>query len=124
MAKGTRGNDAAKRINDRKRFIVTDTLGLLMIVMVCAANVQDRDGAKLDSRERWVAAGPGPAPDLVPEIRASEPKLPTSRHRRRSPIDPAVISIQVDVAAADDSDDVTADETITVFQDGSDAEGG
>jgi hypothetical protein len=35
-----------------------------------------------------------------------------------------VISIQVDVAAADDGDDVTADETVTVFQYGSDAKGG
>ncbi len=30
----------------RKRFIITDTLGLLLAVHVVAANVQDRDGAK------------------------------------------------------------------------------
>lgn len=30
----------------RKRFIVTDTLGLLLAVHVVAANIQDRDGAK------------------------------------------------------------------------------
>jgi transposase len=42
----TRGYDAAKRINGRKRFIVTDTLCLLIVVVVCPANVQDRDGAK------------------------------------------------------------------------------
>lgn len=30
----------------RKRFIVTDTLGLLITVTVCAGSVQDRDGAK------------------------------------------------------------------------------
>lgn len=41
-----RGYDAGKKINGRKRFIVTDTLGLLLVVMVCAASVQDRDGAK------------------------------------------------------------------------------
>jgi transposase len=35
-----------KRINGRKRFIVTDTLGLLIAVVVCAASMQDRDGAK------------------------------------------------------------------------------
>lgn len=32
--------------NGRKRFIVTDTLGLLLAVHVVAANIQDRDGAK------------------------------------------------------------------------------
>jgi transposase len=32
--------------NGRKRFIVTDTLGLLIVVVVCAASVQDRDGAR------------------------------------------------------------------------------
>jgi transposase len=42
----TRGYDAGKRINGRKRFIVTDTLGLLITVVVCAASMQDRDGAK------------------------------------------------------------------------------
>ena len=42
----SRGYDAGKKINGRKRFIVTDTLGLLITVMVCAASVQDRDGAK------------------------------------------------------------------------------
>lgn len=42
----TRGYDAGKKINGRKRFIVTDTLGLLITVTVCAAGVQDRDGAK------------------------------------------------------------------------------
>jgi transposase len=42
----SRGYDAGKRINGRKRFIVTDTLGLLITVVVCAASMQDRDGAK------------------------------------------------------------------------------
>ncbi len=42
----SRGYDAGKKVNGRKRFIVTDTLGLLLVVMVCAASVQDRDGAK------------------------------------------------------------------------------
>jgi transposase len=42
----TRGYDANKKINGRKRFIVTDTLGLLLVVCVMAASVQDRDGAK------------------------------------------------------------------------------
>jgi transposase len=42
----TRGYDAGKRINGRKRFIVTDTAGLLITVAVMAASWQDRDGAK------------------------------------------------------------------------------
>ncbi|WRZ95523.1 IS5 family transposase [Streptomyces sp. NBC_01007] len=43
---GTRGFDAGKKVKGRKRFIVTDTLGLLLAVHVAAANLQDRDGAK------------------------------------------------------------------------------
>jgi len=59
VGRGTRGYDAGKKINGRKRFIVTDTLGLLLVVMVCAANVQDRDGGRvilnrLDDRRRQV----------------------------------------------------------------------
>jgi transposase len=42
----SRGYDAGKRINGRKRFIVTDTLGLLVVVCVMAASWQDRDGGK------------------------------------------------------------------------------
>ena len=34
----------ARRSNGRKRHIVTDTLGLLLVVMVTTASVQDRDG--------------------------------------------------------------------------------
>jgi putative transposase len=46
-AGGTRGYDAGKRVNGRKRHIVVDTLGNLLAVVVHAANIQDRDGAKL-----------------------------------------------------------------------------
>lgn len=42
----TRGYDAGKKINGRKRFVVTDTLGLLVAVWVLAASCQDRDGGK------------------------------------------------------------------------------
>jgi transposase len=42
----TRGYHAGKKINGRKRFIVTDTAGLLITVAVMAASWQDRDGAK------------------------------------------------------------------------------
>jgi transposase len=46
VGRQTRGYDAGKKINGRKRFIVTDTLGLLLTVMVCTASRQDRDGAR------------------------------------------------------------------------------
>jgi transposase len=42
----SRGYDAGKKINGRKRHIVVDTLGLLLCVIVTAASVQDRDGAR------------------------------------------------------------------------------
>lgn len=44
----SRGYDAGKKINGRKRHIATDTLGLLLTVIVTAASVSDRDaGADL-----------------------------------------------------------------------------
>ncbi|WP_330838413.1 IS5 family transposase [Actinophytocola sp.] len=43
---GQRGYDAGKRVNGTKRHIVVDTLGLLLVVMVTAASVQDRDGGR------------------------------------------------------------------------------
>jgi transposase len=46
VSRDTRGYDAGKKINGRKRFIVTDALGLLLVVVVLTASVQDRDGAK------------------------------------------------------------------------------
>jgi len=42
---GPKGYDAAKKIKGRKRHLVTDTLGLVLAVMVTAASVQDRDAA-------------------------------------------------------------------------------
>jgi putative transposase len=45
--KGDRGYDAGKKIKGRKRHIVVDTIGMLMMVVVHTANIQDRDGAKL-----------------------------------------------------------------------------
>lgn len=44
---GDRGYDAGKKIKGRKRHILVDTLGLLLLVVVHAANLQDREGAKL-----------------------------------------------------------------------------
>lgn len=56
---GIRGYDAGKRINGRKRHIVTDTTGLLVGLVVHGADVQDRDGA----------------PEVLASIAASYPLL-------------------------------------------------
>ncbi|MFK4213418.1 IS5 family transposase [Streptomyces sp. NPDC030920] len=42
---GSRGYDGGKKVPGRKRHIVTDTLGLLLVVAVTAANIGDRDAA-------------------------------------------------------------------------------
>ena len=44
---GERGYDGGKKINGRKRHIMVDTLGLIMVVVVHTACIQDYDGAKL-----------------------------------------------------------------------------
>ncbi|WP_369265154.1 IS5 family transposase [Streptomyces sp. R35] len=49
----SRGFDAGKRVNGRKRHIVVDTLGLLLVVMVTAASATDREsGQRLLARLR------------------------------------------------------------------------
>ena len=40
------GYDAGKKIKGRKRFITVDTLGLILRVLVTAANVPEREGGK------------------------------------------------------------------------------
>ena len=44
---GVRGYDSAKNVTGRKRHLLVDTLGLLLVVVVTTACVQERDGAKL-----------------------------------------------------------------------------
>ena len=44
---GVRGYDAGKKVNGRKRHILVDVIGLLLMVVVHAANIQDRDGARI-----------------------------------------------------------------------------
>jgi transposase len=41
----SRGYDAGKRVNGRKRHLAVDTSGLLLAVVVTIAGIQDRDGA-------------------------------------------------------------------------------
>ncbi len=72
VGQDSRGYDAGKKTGGRKRFIVTDTLGLLLTTMVCSASVQDRDGAKpillnlyLRTRVRFVYADAGFAGRLL-----------------------------------------------------------
>src|SRR5207302_8730359 len=45
-AGGPRGYAAGKQVSGRKRHVVVDTLGLLLAVVVTAANVSDAAGAK------------------------------------------------------------------------------
>jgi putative transposase len=44
---GQRGCDAGKQTTGRKRHVLLDTLGLMWLLVVHPANLQDRDGAKL-----------------------------------------------------------------------------
>ena len=44
---GVSGYDAGKKIKGRKRHIMTDTLGLMLVAAVHSAAIQDRDGAPL-----------------------------------------------------------------------------
>ncbi len=46
VPKTTRGWDAAKKVNGRKRHIAVDTTGLVLDVVITAACVQDRDAAR------------------------------------------------------------------------------
>lgn len=56
---GATGLDVGKKVKGRKRHLLVDTLGLLLAVVVTAANVQDRDGAY-----PLVAAGMSKYPSL------------------------------------------------------------
>jgi transposase len=46
VAESSQGIDAAKKIKGRKRHIATDTLGLLLVLLVTAASVQDTTGGR------------------------------------------------------------------------------
>ena len=74
--RGERGYDAGKKVKGRKRHILVDTLGLLIVVVVTAASVQDRDGARLvfeaargETRLQKIRADGGYAGKLVPLTR-------------------------------------------------------
>ncbi|MEU2287285.1 transposase [Streptomyces sp. NPDC013178] len=46
VGRNSRGYDAAKKINGRKRHITVDTLGLPVMITVTPADIQDRDAAR------------------------------------------------------------------------------
>ncbi|CAL9405252.1 hypothetical protein SUDANB1_01539 [Streptomyces sp. enrichment culture] len=46
VAEASQGIDAGKRIKGRKRHVATDTLGLVLAVIVTAASVPDSTGGK------------------------------------------------------------------------------
>jgi putative transposase len=46
VARASRGYDAGKKVNGRKRHIAVDTIGLLLVVAVSAASVQDRHAGR------------------------------------------------------------------------------
>jgi len=46
-----KGYDAGKKVNGRKRHIVTDTMGFILAIVIHSADIQDRDGAKLVLKE-------------------------------------------------------------------------
>ncbi|MFJ8492683.1 transposase [Streptomyces sp. NPDC094038] len=46
VGKDSRGWDEAKKINGRERHLICDNRGLVLLVMVTAADVSDRDAAR------------------------------------------------------------------------------
>lgn len=65
----SRGYDAGKKVPGRKRHIVTDCLGLLLVVMVTTASVHDSNAA-VDLLERVRSAGAasaGPSASVDPQ---------------------------------------------------------
>ena len=58
MPESSQGIDAGKKIKGRKRHIATDTLGLLLVLLVTAASVQDTPGGR-DVVSELAARHPG-----------------------------------------------------------------
>ncbi|MFI7223850.1 IS5 family transposase [Nonomuraea angiospora] len=97
VGRDSRGYDAGKKVNGRKRFIITDTTGLLITVAVMAASWQDRDGAKtallsayLTTPIRYVFADQGFAGRLVDWARET---LRTTLEIVRKPADQRGFSV-------------------------------
>jgi len=81
---GQVGYDAGKKINGRKRHLLVDTLGLVLGVLVTAANVPEREGAQMLLtgvlgwftwlRRLWVDGGYS-GPEFAQWVRGLRPKL-------------------------------------------------
>ena len=79
-----RGYDAGKKVAGRKRHVLVDVLGMLLIVVVHAASIQDRDGAKSVLRQlahrftrlRLIWADGGYAGTLVGWLARFRPRHP------------------------------------------------
>ena len=82
-AGGPRGFDAGKKVNGRKRHLLTDTLGLPLRLVVHPANIQDRDGlalvcARIRRRFPWLGSC-----SPMPATRARSPGCAAARERLR-----------------------------------------
>src|SRR5439155_707660 len=79
VAAASRGFDAGKKVQGRKRHIAVDVTGLLLTVLITAARVQDRDAAKpllWNLRKAFPAA------------RHTPPSARSGRHRRATVLNP------------------------------------
>ncbi|MEU6667986.1 transposase [Streptomyces sp. NPDC046727] len=83
VGSGSRGFDGGKLINGRKRHVVVDTLGLLLAVMVTAADVGDRAAAKVLLAQ--VAAAPPAGPRLGRRRLHRQPRRVQPRRSHRGP---------------------------------------
>jgi hypothetical protein len=89
---GLRGYDAHKQVKGRKRHLLVDTQGLVLKVVVSAATVQDRDGARLLAQALRFYGPPLPRVDP-----ATRPTFPWSeRSTRCSPMiySPSSVCVQ------------------------------
>ena len=75
VPESSQGIDAGKKIKGRKRHIATDTLGLLLVLLVTAASVQDTTGG------RDVVASGRPPPGCGQGLGGQ--RLQAQRHRTR-----------------------------------------
>ena len=75
VPESSQGIDAGKKIKGRKRHIATDTLGLLLVLLVTAANCRTRPAAGT-----WSASWP-PAPGVWSGLGGQ--RLQAQRHRAR-----------------------------------------
>ncbi|MFI1105761.1 hypothetical protein [Streptomyces melanogenes] len=64
MPAASLGYDGGKKVPGRKRHIVTDCLGLLLVVAVNAANIGDRDDPVADDHADGSASGTSRRPTL------------------------------------------------------------